>query len=455
MRFPESKIKEAIFHPVPQIRRRATRYFATPSCRDVSIMPLVIKVVQTYGREDAWQLVGPALNLPQTEETIDWVIAELDEDASIQAESYTLNLCGILVRTDLALLAPRSIAILNALHIPSFERDAFMERQAMASWDDARCWRELENLCEATGHDYALPFDERRAGHIVEALARRGVACKERIECILAEKEPIEDSQWPAHYMSLCAVKLAGRTQLESLIPLLTDTLEEDWGDESNQECQESLATIGSPAVVRAIDETFSRVTSESRSFLADALATIHSDLAAETCARLFDQEPEARVQETLVHALLSQFAHEGIDAARRLLKSGKLTFEAQGVRDYLLETCTITGERFPEFDEWSATQIAEKDEHERRMAELEGNTMGQVLYALEKLAGKSAADVGIAKQSPGRTDGPRPAFDPDMPFTSALRMPAVVQKPLAGRNDPCPCGSAKKYKKCCGRHPA
>ncbi len=35
------------------------------------------------------------------------------------------------------------------------------------------------------------------------------------------------------------------------------------------------------------------------------------------------------------------------------------------------------------------------------------------------------------------------------------LRMPAVVHKPLAGRNDPCPCGSAKKYKKCCGRHQA
>ncbi len=25
-------------------------------------------------------------------------------------------------------------------------------------------------------------------------------------------------------------------------------------------------------------------------------------------------------------------------------------------------------------------------------------------------------------------------------------------EKPRAGRNDPCPCGSGKKYKKCCGR---
>ncbi|MCG2879304.1 SEC-C domain-containing protein, partial [Obesumbacterium proteus] len=24
--------------------------------------------------------------------------------------------------------------------------------------------------------------------------------------------------------------------------------------------------------------------------------------------------------------------------------------------------------------------------------------------------------------------------------------------KPQVGRNDPCPCGSGKKYKKCCGQ---
>ena len=27
-----------------------------------------------------------------------------------------------------------------------------------------------------------------------------------------------------------------------------------------------------------------------------------------------------------------------------------------------------------------------------------------------------------------------------------------VVKEQKVGRNDPCPCGSGKKYKKCCGR---
>ena len=32
-----------------------------------------------------------------------------------------------------------------------------------------------------------------------------------------------------------------------------------------------------------------------------------------------------------------------------------------------------------------------------------------------------------------------------------AVKKP-VVKKDKVGRNDPCPCGSGKKYKNCCGR---
>jgi uncharacterized protein YecA (UPF0149 family) len=31
-------------------------------------------------------------------------------------------------------------------------------------------------------------------------------------------------------------------------------------------------------------------------------------------------------------------------------------------------------------------------------------------------------------------------------------QQPYVKKQPKIGRNEPCPCGSGKKYKKCCGR---
>ena len=46
--------------------------------------------------------------------------------------------------------------------------------------------------------------------------------------------------------------------------------------------------------------------------------------------------------------------------------------------------------------------------------------------------------------------DGEEPeASDEDEPQLNPIRDTA----PHIGRNDPCPCGSGKKYKKCCGRH--
>ena len=71
MRYPEDKIKEAILHPNIEIRARATSYFAKSFSSDLSIMPLVIKAVETYGRQnDPYRLIGLSRDLPQTEDTI-------------------------------------------------------------------------------------------------------------------------------------------------------------------------------------------------------------------------------------------------------------------------------------------------------------------------------------------------------------------------------------------------
>jgi len=44
------------------------------------------------------------------------------------------------------------------------------------------------------------------------------------------------------------------------------------------------------------------------------------------------------------------------------------------------------------------------------------------------------------------------PEEDRSLLQTSRHLNPTVIQEATPGRNDPCPCGSGKKYKKCCGR---
>tara|TARA_E500000305_G_C3998843_1_gene226153 strand:- start:949 stop:1371 length:423 start_codon:yes stop_codon:yes gene_type:complete len=129
----------------------------------------------------------------------------------------------------------------------------------------------------------------------------------------------------------------------------------------------------------------------------------------------------------------LSQFATEGIEAARKLLIGHELDFESRGLRNNLVDTCRIMEERFPEYDQWKMDEKVEREEHQKRVKELEDDPAGLIKFALEKLTGKSSTT---------QTEPDTPVF-PNTPSK-------IERKQKVGRNDPCPCGSGKKYKKCC-----
>ncbi len=44
------------------------------------------------------------------------------------------------------------------------------------------------------------------------------------------------------------------------------------------------------------------------------------------------------------------------------------------------------------------------------------------------------------------------PIVDPDAPPLPDTPVEQAHSEHSVGRNDPCPCGSGKKYKKCCGK---
>ena len=133
VRYPAEQIKDAILHPDPAIRDRATSYFARAYSDDASIIPRVIKAVETYGRQDAYRLIGLARDLRQTDESIAWVIGELNDESSDRFESYPYNLSMVLAEADPALLLPREAAILEARYLQPDLRPALTERLRMLS----------------------------------------------------------------------------------------------------------------------------------------------------------------------------------------------------------------------------------------------------------------------------------------------------------------------------------
>ncbi|MEA3506508.1 MAG: SEC-C metal-binding domain-containing protein, partial [Elusimicrobiota bacterium] len=76
----------------------------------------------------------------------------------------------------------------------------------------------------------------------------------------------------------------------------------------------------------------------------------------------------------------------------------------------------------------------------------------GEVLNSrIKESAGKALRpEVQLPVKEPAPGPPGSPPGDPDMPGRTRVKRHTVDKD--VGRNDPCPCGSGKKYKYCCGR---
>ena len=254
-------------------------------------MAQVIKAVETYGRQDAYRLIGLSRDLPQTEESIAWVIDELNDEQSDEYENYTYNLSMVLVEADPALLLPKESADPGGPPFPSRPASGLHRAARGCSRGTRRLaggsWKSSARRRRQAVHQRGRPGPCRR---IVEALARHGEECEEKVHALLGQK--VEDyGQSPMKWMEPLVVRLAGQAHLDSTVPLLVTKLLEDGGDVLNEECAEALTRIGTPAVLHAVAEAFPGAGDHFRLYATEPLEHIHSDLAVETCLHLLGQE--------------------------------------------------------------------------------------------------------------------------------------------------------------------
>ncbi len=66
-------------------------------------------------------------------------------------------------------------------------------------------------------------------------------------------------------------------------------------------------------------------------------------------------------------------------------------------------------------------------------------------------LAGSATTTASSGAMPAGVTTS-RPGLDDEDDDRPKVRLPIKREVPKVGRNEPCPCGSGKKFKQCCGR---
>ena len=102
---------------------------------------------------------------------------------------------------------------------------------------------------------------------------------------------------------------------------------------------------------------------------------------------------------------------------------------------------------------------IEYKNEAYEMFTELMGSIKGEILHNLFRSTSNLMAFEQFLANLPQHLEAPQ--IDGDQSHTAPepapsneppLTLPIQREVPKVGRNDPCPCGSGRKYKQCCGR---
>ena len=407
MRLSEEKIKQGILHPDRDLRDGAAIYFSRSACRDTSILPLAIQAIEKHGWQHAFIVPSVLDGLPLSEETLPWTLKELQQN-NFQGDTFWRGtLAWLICDADPNLLARHNSEFFGIKGLSSDDIDLIEMRVDLLNMKANTCWRELESMCGEASELRSDP-DTQYGNALIEAIARYGDA--ERVLSFLAA--PIDLDDYGEAWMELFMVRLAGEMRLDAAVPHIIDKLREadEHADLLFEEAERALVQIGTDAAVEGAATLFSNGDWIRRMNGCHVLQHVHSDLAVGKALELLPHEEDATIKACLAQALTSQFAYEGIEPVRQVVLEDNYDKSLTDLRLDLIVATTLMEVELAEKEQWRAEVEKDREKREKQVR-----------------------------------------FHAEPPDEEEYEPPPPPKKKV-GRNDPCPCGSGKKFKKCCMR---
>lgn len=185
--------------------------------------------------------------------------------------------------------------------------------------------------------------------------------------------------------------------------------------------------------------------------FEAEAYADLAIERVKEAYALKIDSEPPESVEHMERHILLKAIDTHWQEYLRGMdtLRQG-VGLRAYGQRDPILEFKHEAYAMFADLMQKINDEVAQRAF--RATASLESlETFLANLKTMESHSQTSAfGKEAQARASQARQQNEQQA-QMEKTLEKSMRTPQTRELPKVGRNDPCPCGSGKKYKKCCG----
>ena len=392
-------------------------------------------VVDGLGFEPARTLLHYLDPLPETEATVARFFAELRRGLPA---GVWFPLRERLDRLPLAMLLQNIGELRDARHLltPDDLRHA-EERLALADAEPVVLWEKLiAHAAECEGED-AGGQDRRLVARLTEALARHPEFSTPRTLEILRDAS-IED------WREIFAIELAGALRCGEAIDPLIGKLRIDT-DYMLERARAALVRIGDAGIPARIAADWENEEWNFRNYAHGVIASFRTRENAAILRGLIAREPDAEEQVMMTVSLLEMLPDdaETLESVRQFILAVPEDAALEHADLLLATVATMTGWDFPEHAEWRAAALAEE---KRVLAFLDRDPEQDEKVRAGMIAGLSLKDAG-GRMFGGEFDDLENWDEEEESFA----LPFVRDEPKVGRNDPCPCNSGKKYKKCCG----
>jgi len=442
MRLTDDQVRLGLNHPDIRVRTYALKYFGWSHHPDATVAAEAIAVVDRLGLDEAFDTLYPLSNLHQTSDTVAWAVERLAELPADETQWELARPLGfLLARTDPALTMSYRSRISSLPGLPRKIARRIERTLEFSTWSADRLWQRLDVLWQLGRnkfHRRDFPFVEAR--EITSILARDPANAPLLMELLRLKANIKKGTHWRERFL----IRLAGEMRYEPAVPTIVYKWRHDpvWLD---SQATRALTKIGTDSVVEAVAKAYLRGDYEFRSGAADVFTGIRSDAAVDAAIRLIRKERDPLNREWLIFALVGRPSTKAIDRVRDYIAVDDSAACFQ-LKSDLIPLCKLMEYEIPELAAWEE-EVADPEAWDRALAK-ENAEFGDDIRL---------ADLDDSSVDGGASDDDvlpeADEFDGGEGTTEPWTEPEKLTRGApVGRNDPCPCGSGKKYKKCCLR---
>lgn len=275
--------------------------------------------------------------------------------------------------------------------------------QILMDGEEEKVWEEYGSILADLETDDSFNQDlYSKAKEIIAIMVKRGFIEEHEIEFTFNEQEDKKFFQ----FNGILAVYMAGLMKQEQYIPYFAGLLDRE-DDLLLEEISDTLSLFQTDAVV---EHVASKINNDSMSiYPISILGNTKTATSIEKLKSLYSFIDDEENKVLIVEALCHQLSEEGLPVVEDAVKAGYYSSILESER-ILYGFYKVMGIDHPMLGEWKRLAIQRDEDYLNRKKELEAQ---------------------------------------EFPLMNSL---TVKAEPKVGRNDPCPCGSGKKYKKCCGK---